>query len=412
MSLAVDGGTPVRTAPFPPRVQMTADELQAAVDILRRSQSGPCALDRYGGEHVDAYEQEFAEHVGVQYATAVSSGTAAVHAALGALHLDVGGEVITPPITDPGAVAPILWCNCIPVFADVDPETMNLDPASVAERITDKTVALIATHLTGQPCDMDPLLALAERRGLPVIEDCAQAHDAVYRGRTVGSLGTLGAFSLMSGKHSTSGGQGGMVTTNDRALYLDAKRFADRGKPFESDAGGNLFLGNNYRMTELSAAIGRAQLRRLPRIVGRRRELVARLGEKLRGLRGVRLGKRLDGVEHSYWFVLVRVDTDRLRVDKARFVAAVQAEGIPLGLAYDHIVYEQPWIRDRQTYGRSQCPWRCPFYGRDIDYTNCCPNARKAIDNHAMLTIHESMTDGDIDDVAEALAKVEGAYRV
>ena len=411
MALAVDGGTPVRTTPFPERVQMTEQELQAVVDLVRRSTTGSLRFDRYGGEHVDAYEQEFAAHVGTRFATATSSGTAAIHAALGALRLDCAQEVISSPITDPGAVAPILWCNCVPVFADADPETMNMAPASFEARITDRTRAVVVAHIAGQPADMDPIMEIARAHGVVVIEDCSQSHDAVYKGRLVGSMGDLAAFSLMAGKHSTAGGQGGMVLTNNEDTYWNAKRFADRGKSFNSDVPGNMFLGLNYRMTELAGAIGRVQLQRLPDIVRRRREVVARLAQAMADLGTVRLGKVLDGAVSSYWFLLVRIEVDRLTVDKARFAEAIGAEGVPVGAAYDNIVFEQPWIRDRQTYGQTKCPWSCPLYDRQVTYEGSCPGARQAIDDHFVVPLHESYTEREVADIAEALHKVERAYR-
>lgn len=408
--LAIDGGTPVRTEPFPPRIQFGQEEKQILLELLDREMTQGGGFDRYSGTHVDAFEQEFAEHFGMAYATAVSSGTAAIHTALGALRLDIGSEIISSPITDPGAVAPILWNNCIPVFADADPETFNMDPNSIAQRITDKTRAIIVGHIAGQPCDMDPIMELAEAHNLVVIEDCAQAHDAEYKGRKAGTIGHIGAFSLMSGKHITSGGQGGMVITDDEEIYWNAKRFADRGKPFNSKEKRNLFLGLNYRMTEIEAAIGRVQLRKLPGIVEKRQELVAALEERIADLEAVRLGKVIDGAKSSYWFLLLRVDDSKLSVSKDEYAEAVAAEGIPAIPRYGIPIYEAPWIRDRETYGQSQCPWVCPFYGREVEYEGSCPGAQQAIENHMWVGLHECYTEREVEDIAKALRKVEQAY--
>lgn len=410
MSLAIQGGEPVRKEPFPARIQIGSEEMRAVIDLMKRCMDNGGAFDRYGGVEVDAFEDEFASYFGVSYATAVSSGSAAIHSALGALKLDVGSEVISSPITDPGAVAPILFQNCIPVFADVDPETFNIDPESVDERISEKTRAIIVGHIAGQPCDMDPIVEIAECHNLTLIEDCSQAHDALYKGRKAGTIGYMGCFSLMSGKHITSGGQGGMVITDDEALYWGAKRFADRGKPLGSAVPANMFLGNNYRMTELEAAIGRVQLRKLPRIVKARRSLVSELDMKIKDLEAVRLGKVIEGAISSYWFLFLRVDESKLGVSIDDFGEAVRAEGIPLGGKYDHLIYEQPWIRDRQTYGQSGCPWSCPFWGKEIVYEGSCPNARKAIDTHLVLNIHEGYTDKEVTDIGVALRKVESHY--
>jgi len=410
LSLAVNGGEPVRKEPFPPRIQMGSEELEAVTNLMTKHMVSGGAFDRYGGTEVDALEKEFAEYFGVKYATATSSGTAAIHSALGALRLDCGSEVISSPITDPGAVAPILFQNCIPVFADADPETFNMDSQSVKERISEKTRAIIVGHIAGQPCDMDPIMKIAEDNNLIVIEDCAQAHDALYKGRKAGTIGHLGCFSFMSGKHTTTGGQGGMVITDREQLFLNAKRFADRGKPFGSTSSSNLFLGNNYRTTELAAAIGRVQLKKMPKIVEVRRRIVTELGEEIQDLKAVRLGKVIEGAVSSYWFVFLRIDEAKLRVSIEDFGKAVRAEGIPLGGKYDHLIYEQTWIRNRETYGESRCPWSCPFYGKEVVYEGSCPNARKAIDSHLVLGINECYTDREVADIACALRKVESSY--
>lgn len=154
---------------------------------------------------MDAYEKEFAAHMGTRFATAVSSGTAAVHTAVASLNLEPGREVICPPISDPGGIGPVLASLCIPVFADTDPESFNVSPASVEAKVTSRTGAILVAHIAGEPCDMDGIMAVAKKHNLPVIEDAAQAHDATWAGRKVGSFGTFGAFSLMNGKHHSSG---------------------------------------------------------------------------------------------------------------------------------------------------------------------------------------------------------------
>ncbi|MGI6208213.1 MAG: DegT/DnrJ/EryC1/StrS family aminotransferase [Anaerolineae bacterium] len=408
--LAIEGGSPVRQEPFPARIQIDEREIEAVLGLLRRVAEHGGAFDRYGGTEVDAYEQEFAAHVGTRFGTATSSGTASIHTALGALRLDIGSEIISAPITDPGAVMPIIWSNCIPVFADVDPETVNMDPKSVAERITDRTRAIIVCHLAGQPADIDPILELAAKHNLYVIEDCAQAHDAEYKGRKVGSMGHLAAFSLMSGKHSTAGGQGGMVLTNDEELYWNAKRFADRGKPFNSDEGSNLFLGMNYRMTELQGAIGRVQLQKLPDIVNARRRAVSMIRERTQDLQAIKLGKVLEDTNPAYWFLFLRVYQERLRVPKADVAAALRAEGLPVSANYAMVMPDAYWMQHRNTYGQSRCPWSCPYYGREINYEGMLPNAHLARENHMTLAVHECYGEKEAEDIAAALRKIEAAY--
>jgi len=408
--LAIEGGVPVREDPWPRRLVITEREIEAVHELLEKERTQGGGLDRYGGEHVDAYEREFAAYHDVAFATATSSGTAAVHAALGALRLDIAQEVISSPVTDPGAVAPILWSNCIPIFADADPETMNVSPSSIAERITPRTAAIIVAHIGGQPADMDPIMEIARGHDIPVIEDASQSHAALYKGRKVGSIGDLGAFSLMGGKHHTAGGQGGMVITNTEHLYWNAKRFADRGKPFNSDETRNLFLGLNYRMTELEAVMGRVQLERLDDIVGARRLRARQLEERIADLKSVRMRTLFPDTVSSYWLMLMHLDPSVLFVDKETFVRACLAEGIPMDPHYDYIAYENPWFRERATYGKSGCPWTCPFYGQEVAYEGSCPGARVAIDSHFIMPWHECLTEREVDDIATALRKVEQAY--
>jgi len=409
--LAIDGGTPVRAERFPPRMQIGDEEVEAVNAVLERCRTQGGAFDRYGGIEVDAYEREFAEAYGMTFGTSTSSGTAAIHTALGALRLDVGQEVISPPITDPGGVFPILWCNLIPVFADADPRTMNVSAKGIEACVSDRTKAVIATHLVGQPCNMNAIMKVVEKHDLILIEDCAQAHGARYKGRLVGTFGHLAAFSLMSGKHTTAGGQGGIVLTNDEDLYWQAKRFADRGKAFNSDATDNLFLGMNYRMTELNAAIGRVQLRKTEGIAKARRALVARLRRAMQDLQGVRLGYQIAGAWSVHWFLLMHFERDAYRVDKAAFVKALEAEGIPCEADYSSPYDTRNVIVNRQTYGKTGCPWTCPLYGREIDYAGACPGAQQAIDEHFVIYFHECCTDREIADIVAALSKLESAYR-
>jgi dTDP-4-amino-4,6-dideoxygalactose transaminase len=202
-----------------------------------------------------------------------------------------------------------------------------------------------------------------------------------------------------------------MIVTDDEALYWNAKRFADRGKPFGSTEARNLSLGMNYRMTELQAAMGRVQLRKLPALVERRRALVERIRVAIADLSAVRLGKVIEGAESSYWFLLVRVDASRLTVDKEAFARAVAAEGLPVSPSYDHVAYDAPWLRERVTFGTSGLPWSSPACGPGQRYDpDPCPNARRAIAEHMMASVHEGWTEREVEDFAAALRKVEGAY--
>lgn len=408
--LAIDGGKPVRKKPFPPRIMLDEREKAAALRVIEKSMTGPEAIDMYGqGPEVEAYRTEFAKRIGTKFATAVSSGTAAVHTALAALRLEPGAEVITSPITDPGTVTPIVMMNCIPIFADVDYATLNITADTIAAKITKYTKAIIPVHLAGQPCDMAPIMKLARKHKLAVIEDCAQAHGSTYHGKCVGTIGDLGTFSLMGGKHMTSGGQGGMITTNNEALFWNAKRFADRGKPFNSRSKSNVMLGLNYRMSELEAAMGRPQLKKLPGRIRKRRSLLKKLQKALSTLQAHRPWTIIDDTETNPWFIPLHYDRSRMTVSKATCAAAIGAEGIRIAANYVPPLYRDTWLRQRASYGKSQYPWNGAGKRR-ITYEGSCPEAERAYADYMILYFHEGCEDDYMQDIAAALAKVEGAY--
>lgn len=385
---------------------ITEAEKEAALRVIERAIDAGTAFDRYGGEEVDAYEKEFAAHIGTRFATAVSSGTAAVHAALAALNLEPGSEVVCPPITDPGGIGPVLANLCIPVFADTHPESFNVQAESIAEAITPQTKAILVAHIAGEPCDMEAIMKVADRHGLPVVEDVAQAHDATWAGRRLGSFGTVSAFSLMSGKHHTSGGQGGMVTTDDEGLYWRAKSFADRGKNFgRPDVGGH--LGLNYRMTELEAAIGRVQLARLPGFIRRRQELAAALAVRLAESDMFSLGWLPEPGRSAYWFLRIRIRLENVAATKELIAGLLQKRGILAAPTYTSIIYRQPWFRDKMTFGNSGIPWTLPQCRRVPDYEDCCPNAEAALADHLMIAFNESVSDSTMHDMADAMLAVE-----
>ncbi|MCM8788983.1 MAG: DegT/DnrJ/EryC1/StrS family aminotransferase, partial [Candidatus Omnitrophica bacterium] len=245
---------------------------------------------------------------------------------------------------------------------------------------------------------------------IPVIEDCAQAHGAKYKDRYAGTFATLSAFSLMSGKHTTSGGQGGMVMTDDENLYWEAKRFADRGKPFNSTETTNLFVGLNYRMTELEAAIGREQLRKMFAIAEKRRNIYKKIKEGFeKELSAFRIHFCEPDAEPNPWFLFVHVDRESMRAGNDILAQALSAEGIPVGQKYVAPMYQAKWIVERITFGSSQMPWSLPG-ARKIDYKNCCPNAEKALEDHMTLSIHECYENQEISDIIKAFKKVENYF--
>ncbi len=414
--LAINGGSPVRTEPWPARIQIGDEEVAAVNRVMEAAKKGN-PFERYGGVEVDAYEVEFAATMGVDWATAVSAGTAAVHTAVAALRMDAGSEVICPPVTDPGGIMPVLLQNCIPIFADSYDDNFNMDPNTIEPLITDQTKAIIVAHIAGQMGDMDPIMEIAKKHNLYVIEDCAQAHYASYKGKLAGTIGDMGCFSTMSGKHTTSGGQGGMVITNNEDLYWNAKRFADRGKPFNSDQGSNLFLGINYRVTELAACIGREQLKKMAGITEARQAFAKAFFAALAAedVVCVKPSREIEGSYPAYWFGTLEFAADKCAKTFAEYGSAVAAEGVPVGGDYmGALIPVMPWINNMETYGSTKEPWTSPHWKGDInaiDYANSVPNAKIAMTKLMRYGIHECMGEQEAVDMAKAIAKVDAVYR-
>ncbi|WP_159618489.1 DegT/DnrJ/EryC1/StrS family aminotransferase [Ruania rhizosphaerae] len=398
--LAIDGGTPVRAEPLPSPLTASgrtigAEEEQAVLRVLRSGM-----LSGVWGTEVAALTREFADLIGTEHAVACSSGTAALHLAVAAVDPAPGEEIIVPPISDMGTVFPVIAQNAVPVFADVDPATGCLDPAAVQRAITPRTRAIIAVHLFGKPAPVHELRRIAEGAGALLIEDCAQAYLAPVGDQLVGSVGHIGCFSLQQYKHITAG-DGGLVTTDDPALARAMRLFADKGWPRDTGERTYLSFALNYRMTELVAAVARAQLRKLPEVVHRRREGAARLADLLTDSPGPTLPT--DTGDHVYWYLpllLEGLDAPGLR----RYAAALTAEGVPSLAGYlARPLYAEPAVRDSAAYGGSGFPTRGA-----ADYSDgLCPVAEALIERRlVVIPWNENFSAGDIDDIATAIGRV------
>ncbi len=411
--LAIDGGQPVRSEPMPPRIQIDEREVDAVTDLFRRRMRDGGAFDRYDGPEVDTYERELAEYFGVRYATCVSAGTAAIHSALGALDLEPGSEVIVSSFTDPGSVMPILFNLCVPVFVEHDYETILMSPEGIRAAITPYTRAIVVAQLHGYVADMDAIRAIASEHDLPIIGDVSQAHGSTWQGSRSAPFGDIGAMSIMSGKHMVAGGQGGMVATNDEAIYWAAKRFADRGKPFGTTATSNIGIGLNYRMHELEAAMGRVQLRKLDAIKARRKAALATIHQEIADLATVRPVRALPGVDINPWSALFLLDVNALTVDNARFADAMVAEGIPVSHSYRNAInYGLQYFRERKTFGTSGFPWGFELGGRRIEWQEFnFPTVERIARSLLLLDLHESWTEREAHETAAAFRKVEAAFR-
>ena len=356
------------------------------------------------GTQVRAFEEEFAERLGSATCRAVTSGTAAVHAAIAAIDPEPGDEIITTPITDMGAIAPILYQQAIPIFADVDPLTLNVTPATIERKITPRTKAIIATHLFGLPCEMDAIVELAHARGIPVIEDAAQAFLAESSGRQVGTIGDIGCFSFQQGKHLTTG-EGGAVVTSNPELARRMRLFSDKGWGYGDSRPDHYFLALNYRMTDLQGAVARAQLAKLDGVVERRRSSAARLSELLGDLPGLARPGDPAGGRHSYWKYPLVIDQTVYSAGPDGVGAELARHGIQSAPRYvKKLAFECEVLAERRTYGKSQCPFSCreragdaPIVYRREEY----PGAIEALDRVLVLPWNEFYTNEHVVFIAE-----------
>ncbi|MFP4056537.1 MAG: DegT/DnrJ/EryC1/StrS family aminotransferase [Candidatus Brocadiia bacterium] len=396
--LAIDGGPPVRTEPFPPRRPFGEREVELASEAIRsQNLFGPTS------SLLARFERRFAQLYGVASAVASTSGTSAIHVALAAVGPEPGDEIITAPITDAGTVAPILFQNCVPVFADVD-DSYTVDPADVAAKITARTRAIVAVHLFGNPCDMDALLAVARSHGVALIEDCCQAHLTPYKGQLCGTMGDAGCFSFQQSKHMTTG-DGGMTITDDPRLAERMALFRDKGWGRGGGPRGYHLLGLNYRMTALHAAVGLAQLEKVAGVVARRHELGERLSERVRGAPGVVPAPVTEGAWATYWHYGLRV----VGGDAGRFAAALGAEGVHASRGYigKPIYACMAPLTGGPTFGSSRHPLDGCHGARRLDYgEETCPRAQRVLDQMVVLGLHEHLGDGDVEDMAAGVRKV------
>ncbi|MCW6035943.1 DegT/DnrJ/EryC1/StrS family aminotransferase [Spirulina subsalsa FACHB-351] len=310
------------------------------------------------GTFVKQLEQEFAQLLGVKYAYSCASGSAAVHVAIAAIDPEPGDEIVTTAITDMGALTPILYQGAIPVFADVDPRTWNVTAASIEQVLSDRTKAIIVTHLFGNPCEMTEIMALAQSRHIPVIEDCAQAFLATHNGQYVGAIGDIGCFSLQQGKHITTG-EGGIVTTNDDALARRMFLFINKAWGYGDPQPDHYFLALNYRMSELQGAVAVAQLQKLPEIVQARRTTADQLTEQIQDLPGITPPWLDPRNTHSYWKYCLSVDSAVVPDGALGLAKRLKAEkGIFSAPRYiQKPAFQCEVFREQRTFGNSRFPF-------------------------------------------------------
>ena len=362
------------------------------------------------GKFVSGFQTKFAELLGVRHGYACASGTAAVHTAIAALNPEPGDEIITSPITDMGALAPILYQAAIPVFADVDPETYDITAETIERALSPRTKAIVVTHLFGNPCEMGPIMKLARERRIPVIEDCAQAFLASYDGRYVGTIGAIGCFSLQQGKHITCG-EGGIVVTNDDALARRMYLFINKAWGYGDASPDHYFLAPNYRMSELQGAVALAQLDKLNAAVQRRVDLAATLTQMLEDVPGVAAPVVRQRTVHTYWKYCLRVDPAVISDGAVGLSRALKEHGI---FTIPRYIQKPAFLCEvfakRRTFGDSGFPFTLARAGA-VDYRReLFPGTFAALDgvlvvpwNDRFTGEHVAFIGSSIRDAAERL---------
>jgi perosamine synthetase len=364
------------------------------------------------GTMVTRFEKAVAELIGVEHAVACASGSAAVHAAVAVVDPEPGDEIVTTSITDMGALAPIVYEGAVPVFADVDPVTGNVTADTVAAAISDRTRAVVVTHLFGNPADLAGIRNVAATAGIPIIEDSAQAYLASTPLGLVGSVGEYGAFSLQQGKHITCG-EGGFVTTNDADTAHAVRTYVNKSWPYGQPNPDHRSLALNYRLTELQGAVALGQLPKLPGGVAQRRQIAALLDAAVADIDGVTAVQAGPGDVHSYWRYIVHVDATVVPGGPVAVAGALRPLGIPSSPRY----IAKPAFRcgvfaDQKTFGQSRWPFTLAR-PEAVDYsTERFPGTFAFLDSVLVLSLNERYTAEHAEFVADGLrTAVEAAVK-
>ena len=392
--------------PFSPWPSYSEEEARAVTNVLLSNK-----VNYWTGSECREFEREFAEFAESKFAVCVSNGTTALDLAFVALGVGAGDEVIVTSRTFLASISSIVNANAKPIFVDVSLETQNIDTALIAKHITTKTKAILCVHLAGWPCDMDPIMELATQNNLFVVEDCAQAHGARYKGRSVGSIGHVGAWSFCQDKIMTTGGEGGMVTTNDRDLWLTMWSYKDHGKSWKAvnerkASSGFAWLhdtfGTNWRMTEMQAALGRFQLTQIDSWVSKRLRNANAIWEAARKLNGLRVPDlkcvgcqancfSLNGCRHAAYKCYVFVEGSQ--IDRDKIMSSINNEGVPCFSGSCSEVYLEK-----------------AFDNTNFRPESRLPNAKKLGETSLMFLCHPTLTEDEIQRTCDALTKVTTEY--
>ena len=397
-NLSVNGGLPVRKRKFLSWPFYDHDEIEAVYRVL---QSGN--VNYWTGEECCLFEKEFAANAGVNYAVALMNGSLALEAALMALNIGKNDEVIVTSRSYIASASSAVIRGAKSIFADVDRNSQNITAETIQKVITNRSRAIIAVHLAGWPCEMESIMALAKKRGLAVIEDCAQACGAFYKGRPVGSFGDVAAFSFCQDKIITTGGEGGMILTNNENIWSKIWSYKDHGKSYKAVyeshdfQPGPLFkwlhesFGTNWRMTEMQAAIGRIQLHKLSRWIEKRRRNADILTKAFLNVPALRVTVPPDYIGHAYYKYYVFINPEKLKFgwNRERIIIAINAEGIPCFTGSCSEIYLEK-----------------AFASAGMRPKKRLPVARELGETVMMFLVHPTLSDNDIRDTVKAVEKV------
>lgn len=398
--LAINGGTKACTATFPGWPIWDETDVTAVADVVRSGQWWSV-----GGTKVKEFEQAFAEYQGAKHGICVPNGTISLLVSLQAVGVKAGDEVIVTPYTFIASASSIVQANAIPIFVDIDPDTMNISPAAIEAAITDKTKAIMAVHIGGMPADMDAIMDIAHKHNLKVIEDAAQAHGASWRGKGVGSIGDAGSFSFQASKNLTAG-EGGIIITCDEHVGDMAWSIHNVGRVKGGAWYEHPVLGSNYRMTEFQAAILLNQLKKLDSETKTRNQNGMRLAARLEKTGLVRPQKRDERVtSHAYHVYIMRyLGEESTGVTREKFMEALSAEGVPVSTGYLPLYRSGMFELDQNS-----CPLGCGFYGKTLNYAELSlPNCERLCDHEQMWLSQSTMlgTREAVDQLADAFEKV------